>query len=676
MQKKNICQSIIAISICMSPFILSAQSLAINTDGSPADISAMLDIKSSNKGLLIPRVTKAEKNAIATPASGLLIYQTGPDSTGFHYYNGANWQFIGSSASGWSLTGNSGNTSSNFLGTLDAQPLRFRVNNTTAGYIATNGNVALGLNAAPAGSGTGNSAIGQNALTLNAGGINNTATGGNSLASNTSGSNNTAMGYNALQLNNAGVDNTAIGNAALSTNNNGSSNIAFGRNALNSNNTGSNNAAVGTSALFSNLSSDGNTAVGASSGYNNITGQYNVFAGYEAGYNNDTSYNVFAGYRAGYSSTRGYNNTFIGKEAGRSNTIGNSNTAIGNDALRSSLTATHLVAIGDSALHSNTAGFNVAVGSKGLLKNISGNQNIAIGYQSLAGNLSASDNIAIGTSALLNNRAGGRNIAIGTQALQAIQNAGSTFSYNVAIGYRSLFTAATGSNQNVIVGSFAGDASIGVSNNVFVGFSSGSTLQFGVGNTFVGHGSGSSPLNGNNNTAIGYGSSITSGNENSTALGYGADVIQSNSMVFGNSDVIKWGFATNATAGNILEFNSALTTARLTIGGVWTNASDRNLKTNFSTLNGTELLQKIKQLPVTRWSYIKEGNAITHIGPMAQDFYNLFAVGQDDKTISSIDPAGVALAGIQQLVKENEKLKKQLADQLKMIKALQKAIAR
>jgi len=70
------------------------QSLAINSDGSAANGSAMLDIKSNTKGLLIPRVTKIQKNGIAAPATGLLIYQTGPDSTGFYYYQNSQWNWI------------------------------------------------------------------------------------------------------------------------------------------------------------------------------------------------------------------------------------------------------------------------------------------------------------------------------------------------------------------------------------------------------------------------------------------------------------------------------------------------------------------------------------------------------------------------------------------------------
>lgn len=73
-------------------FNLNAQ-VAVTTDGSSADPSAMLDIKSNDKGLLIPRMTEAERDAIDTPAEGLMIYQT--DGTeGFYYYNGTTWKAV------------------------------------------------------------------------------------------------------------------------------------------------------------------------------------------------------------------------------------------------------------------------------------------------------------------------------------------------------------------------------------------------------------------------------------------------------------------------------------------------------------------------------------------------------------------------------------------------------
>jgi hypothetical protein len=96
--------------------------------------------------------------------------------------------------------------------------------------------------------------------------------------------------------------------------------------------------------------------------------------------------------------------------------------------------------------------------------------------------------------------------------------------------------------------------------------------------------------------------------------------------------------------------------AYLSNGGVWTNASDVNLKENITETDGATLLSKIKQLPVTQWNYKHEGAGVKHIGPMAQDFYRLFSLGNDDKSISTIDPAGIALAAIKEQQKLIEKL--------------------
>lgn len=71
-------------------FFAKAQSVAINTDGSNADTSAILDISSTSKGLLIPRMKQNQRNAIFSPATGLMIYQTN-DPKGFYYYNGNGW---------------------------------------------------------------------------------------------------------------------------------------------------------------------------------------------------------------------------------------------------------------------------------------------------------------------------------------------------------------------------------------------------------------------------------------------------------------------------------------------------------------------------------------------------------------------------------------------------------
>lgn len=72
-----------------------AQGVAVNTDGANADPSAMLDVKATNKGMLVPRVTLT--SSVTTPATGLLVYQTG-GTPGFYYYSGSAWVYIQNSA--------------------------------------------------------------------------------------------------------------------------------------------------------------------------------------------------------------------------------------------------------------------------------------------------------------------------------------------------------------------------------------------------------------------------------------------------------------------------------------------------------------------------------------------------------------------------------------------------
>lgn len=110
--------------------------------------------------------------------------------------------------------------------------------------------------------------------------------------------------------------------------------------------------------------------------------------------------------------------------------------------------------------------------------------------------------------------------------------------------------------------------------------------------------------------------------------------------------------------------------AYLTNGGTWTNSSDEALKTNITPIDNAEVLEKIRALNITRWQYIADEDGAQHIGPMAQDFYAAFELGSDNKSISTIDPAGVALAGIQELAKENEELKAEVAELKALVQEL------
>ena len=110
--------------------------------------SALLEMQATDKGMLIPRMTSAQKYAIASPATGLLIYQTDSLSptapSTFWYYTGTQWVPIISMAQGWGVTGNSGtNPSQNFLGTIDSQDFVVRTNNTERLRVYSGGDIAI-----------------------------------------------------------------------------------------------------------------------------------------------------------------------------------------------------------------------------------------------------------------------------------------------------------------------------------------------------------------------------------------------------------------------------------------------------------------------------------------------------------------------------------------------------
>ncbi len=105
-------------------------------------------------------------------------------------------------------------------------------------------------------------------------------------------------------------------------------------------------------------------------------------------------------------------------------------------------------------------------------------------------------------------------------------------------------------------------------------------------------------------------------------------------------------------------------------GTTWINASDRNTKTGFATVDTAAMLAAVVALPVARWRYTNDP-ATVHVGPMAQDFRAAFGVGPDDKHIATVDADGVALAAIQGL---NQKLQNTVKERDSRISALEKRL--
>ena len=106
-------------------------------------------------------------------------------------------------------------------------------------------------------------------------------------------------------------------------------------------------------------------------------------------------------------------------------------------------------------------------------------------------------------------------------------------------------------------------------------------------------------------------------------------------------------------------------------GTTWSCSSSRNLKENLTPVDGREILERLRNVPIHRWNGKGQDPAVTHIGPTSEDFYAAFGLGQDDGTIATVDLDGVALAAIQglhQLVQEQET---QITAQQQQIAALE-----
>lgn len=116
-----------------------SQNVAINSTGSAADGSAMLDVQSTDKGFLVPRLTAAARTSIASPATGLLVYQSDGES-GFYYFDGSDWITFLDDKKGWRLDGNAGTDPVNeYIGTSDAVDWKVRTNATDRFRILSGG---------------------------------------------------------------------------------------------------------------------------------------------------------------------------------------------------------------------------------------------------------------------------------------------------------------------------------------------------------------------------------------------------------------------------------------------------------------------------------------------------------------------------------------------------------
>lgn len=439
---------LISFMLTLGTFFSFSQGVGINTDESDADPSAILDVKSTTQGMLVPRMTVEQAFAISTPAEGLLVF--GTDVQSFLYYKSGTWNYLTSEFAKMIAdfdfdtritTGNELDPDDDmikiYLGDSENESFRIIENriesatpNLLMGYQAGKdittgtsntvfGNESFILNS----TGIDNTALGYTALNANSSGLGNTAAGSGALYSNSTGNNNTAAGYFALNSNLGGYQNTGVGYKSLLSNATGSRNTAVGANALFHNLGAHYSVAVGFNAAFYSESGSYNTAIGSWALENNLTGESNVAIGVKAAsqgqeFSNAVAIGDYALFNNGVGATdwsHGSSNTAVGSKALYDNTIGYANTATGSNSLISNTEGYANTANGAWALQSNTEGdFNTAYGHSSLIANQTGNNNTAVGFQALGGNSTGSGNTAIGYKAGLNITEGAENIIIGS----------------------------------------------------------------------------------------------------------------------------------------------------------------------------------------------------------------------------------------------------------------------
>lgn len=163
------------------------------------------------------------------------------------------------------------------------------------------------------------------------------------------------------------------------------------------------------------------------------------------------------------------------------------------------------------------------------------------------------------------------------------------------------------------------------------------------------------------------------------AAGYRAKALHLGSFVWSDSNELDVKSTNNNSmtiraAGGYRFFSNSNVTLGVSLAPnatAWASLSDRESKESFCDVDARDVLSKLSKMPVYGWAYKADPNKRRYIGPIAQDFYRSFGLG-DEKTISTIDVDGVSLVAIQALNKEYELLNLQnsklikLVDELKM----------
>jgi trimeric autotransporter adhesin len=542
------------------------------------DGSSLLEVKAIDKGILIPRMSAIQRDALPSPVRGLMVYVN--DDNTFYFYSGTAWTKVLSAISpdgDWTLSGTnmysavSGNVGIGV--TAPAQQLEIsasmRVPATTS---ATTGVIYKGTTPflhdykAP-------TAFGYNTFVGLGSGNFTMGTGVGYQASS-----NTGVGNSTLSALTSGYENTGLGNFALTSNTTGYENTAVGQQAMISNLGGQQNTGIGVYALYNNTSGSFNTAVGLAANYYNQAGSNNTMIGNEAGRGtalHSKSGNVFIGYQAGYFET-GNQKLYIENS-------GSATPLIGGDFSMDEVYINGKMGIGTST-PSVSALLDLTSTTRGLiLPRMTTAQRTAIsGVDGLMVYDTDIDDIFI-----FRNGAWGQSLS-SASGWTVKGNTGTVAATNFLGTIDDVPLKIRINNTNAGL--------IDKNGNTGLGYTVLSGLSTGTGNVAIGNAAMDLVTTGSNNTCVGAGADVSANNlTNATALGNGAIANASNKVVLGNSSA--------TTVGGY---------------GLWTNYSDRRLKENIVYRNSPGIDFILKLRPVS-YNYIKDENKTRRDGLIAQD---------------------------------------------------------
>lgn len=351
---------------------------------------------------------------------------------------------------------------------------------------------------------------------------------------------------------------------------------------------------------------------------------YNTFYGVNVGAFTTGYYNTFIGGNAGNTNTTGAFNVFLGYQAGYLNTAGNNNTFIGLNAGYSNTTGSHNTFLGAGAGLNTTGDKNIFLGELAGYNNTTGDNNTFLGYQ-----------------AGYSNQSGIGNISLGYQA-----------GYDET-GSNKLYIDNSNTFSPLIYGEFDNDI-LAVNGKFGVGTQAPTypmeLKTTGRNATFI--------LQRSDGGAINFVNATPAYGQFGTGNNYPVRILVNSA----------WKMSLNTD--NSL---TMLSGATCTTGGVWANASSRELKENIAGLSAEEAENALAELAPVKYTY-KADRAEKHVGFIAEDVPALVA-SKDRKTVSPMDVVGVLTKVVQEQQRAIHGQQKTLSEYQKSVSEQQKTIA-